>query len=352
MSSLFNDGPANDGPPPATVPPVAWATCMVASSNVLNLALPGRAFYANVEPFTESEYQLKTGWLGSMIERLNADVLGLQEVWDEAALKTAVARSGLRYTHVLAPGAEQGAVGTPRVALVTRLALEAVESVPSFGPHDHVVAPELGPHDRFERPVLKARLRMKQGQTLHVLVAHLKSKRPKFLQTETGELLEDRDDPVVVTRATLRSLLMRAAEAAALRRIVIDVLLRTHEPLVLLGDLNDAPHSATSQLIAATGAAVHDRDARDVALYHALDVQSEPGLRREMGYSHVYQGWPEQIDQVWVSEEFVAASRFAIGDVRRVEYFNDHLHEGRDRWRSDHGFVRALLRVRLPNANA
>ncbi len=24
MSSLFNDGPANDGPPPATVPPVVW----------------------------------------------------------------------------------------------------------------------------------------------------------------------------------------------------------------------------------------------------------------------------------------------------------------------------------------
>ena len=40
--------------------------------------------------------------------------------------------------------------------------------------------------------------------------------------------------------------------------------------------------------------------------------------------------------------------QFALGDVRRVEYFNDHLHEGRDRIRSDHGFVRALLRVKLP----
>jgi len=33
--------------------------------------------------------------------------------------------------------------------------------------------------------------------------------------------------------------------------------------------------------------------------------------------------------------------------VRRVEYFNDHLHEGRGRFRSDPGFVRALLGVRL-----
>ena len=43
MSSLFNTGAARDGPPPAAVPPVAWATCMVVSSNLLNLALPGRA---------------------------------------------------------------------------------------------------------------------------------------------------------------------------------------------------------------------------------------------------------------------------------------------------------------------
>jgi hypothetical protein len=61
----------------------------------------------------------------------------------------------------------------------------------------------------------------------------------------------------------------------------------------------------------------------------------------------VHQGWPELIDQVWVSEEFVAGSKFALGDVRRVEVFNDHLHESRERWRSDHGFVRALLRLRL-----
>jgi hypothetical protein len=56
------------------------------------------------------------------------------------------------------------------------------------------------------------------------------------------------------------------------------------------------------------------------------------------------------LDQVLVSEEFVATSRAAIGDVRRVEVFNDHLHEGRDRSRSDHGFVRALLRLKLPDA--
>lgn len=325
----------------------ALATLTVASGNLLNLALPGRVFYPNQDPFDADEHERKIGWLGAQVARLNADVLGCQEVWDEAALAAVVARSGLRYATVRAPGAEQGAEGTPRVALVTRLAVESIESLAEFGPGESVDVPEIGPHARFERPVLRATLRMKHGLRLHVLVAHLKSKRPKYLQDEAGNPLEDRDDPLVTARATLRSLLMRASEAAALRARVVELIRRTREPLVLLGDMNDGPQSVTSQMIAATAAVAYDRAARDVALYHALDVQSEPGLRRDLAYSHVHQGWPEILDQIWVSEEFVAGSRFALGDVRRVEYFNDHLHEGRERWRSDHGFVRALLRVRV-----
>ena len=68
-------------------------------------------------------------------------------------------------------------------------------------------------------------------------------------------------------------------------------------------------------------------------------------LKRDVAYSHVHQGSPEVLDQIFVSEEFLPRSKFSIGDVRRVDYFNDHLQEGKDRSRSDHGFVRAVIRV-------
>jgi endonuclease/exonuclease/phosphatase family metal-dependent hydrolase len=337
----------NSSPPtPANGQPPALTTLMVANCNLLNLALPGRAYYANQDPYSADEYTRKLDWLGAQIARLNADVLGFQEVWDEMALKATVARSGLHYTQVIAPGAETGALGTPRVGLATRLAVEAVEAIADFAPREQVQVPEIGAHTRFERPVLKATLRMKHGQRLHVLVVHLKSKRPKYLQDAAGNPTEDRDDPIVAVRATLRSLVMRGAEAAALRGIVLGLVQRTRDPLILLGDMNDSPHSVTCQMIAATQAVAYDRQARDTALFHAYDVQTEPALKRDMAYSHVHQGWPELLDQVWVSEEFVPSSRFAIGDVRRVEYFNDHLQESRERFRSDHGFVRALLRVK------
>lgn len=131
-------------------------------------------------------------------------------------------------------------------------------------------------------------------------------------------MIEDREDPAVIARAALRSLVMRAAECAVLRVIVHARLTCTREPLVLMGDLNDSPHAVTTQMVAATQAIAYDRGARDTALFHASDVQSDATIRRDVAYSRLHQGWPDVLDQIWVSEEFVAASRFAIGDLRRA----------------------------------
>jgi hypothetical protein len=97
----------------------------------------------------------------------------------------------------------------------------------------------------------------------------------------------------------------------------------------------------TTQIVAATRAIAHDRTARDTALFHAVDVQSDAAIRRDVADSHVHPGWPEVLDPIWV-----ASSRFTMGEVRRVEYCNGHLREDRDRVRTDHGFVRALVKPR------
>ena len=322
----------------------------IATANVLNLANAGRMFYANQEPYTQRDFERKIDWLSGRIAALNADVLAVQEVWDEAALKAAVNHSQLRYSTIVAPGAEndekhKGAVNTPCVGIVTRLDVDNIQSFAQFPQGMGVQVPELGEHAKFERAPLLASLRMKNGQRIHVLTAHLKSKRPKFLQDAQGQPSEDREDEKVTARATLRSLIIRGAEAAAMRAIVVDVLKRTHEPLVVMGDFNDSPHSVTTQMVAATNEVVYDKGARDTALFNAYEVQGEMALKRDVAYSHVHLGYPEVLDQILVSEELLPHSRFSIGDVRRVDYFNDHLQEGKNRSRSDHGFVRAILRI-------
>jgi endonuclease/exonuclease/phosphatase family metal-dependent hydrolase len=341
-------------------------TLVAATANVLNLANPGRVFYDNQDVYTQRDFERKIDWLGGRIAALNADILTVQEVWDDAALKAAVHHSGLRYSTVVVPGAENddknngvgdakaprgGAVNTPRVGIVTRLDVDNLQSISQFPDNMRIQVPELGEYAKFERPPVLASLRMKHGQRIHVLTAHLKSKRPKFLQDAQGTVIEDRDDDKVTARATLRSLMIRGAEAAAMRCIVIDVLKRTHEPLIVMGDFNDGPHSVTTQMIAATSEVAYDKGARDTALFNAYEVQGDMALKRDVAYSHIHQGYPEVLDQILVSEEFLYNSRNSIGDVRRVDYFNDHLQEGKDRARSDHGFVRAVLRVRLPDSD-
>jgi predicted extracellular nuclease len=343
-----NHAPNNQAPSNVT-------TLVAATANLLNLANPGRMFYENQEVYTQREFERKIDWLGGRIAALNADILTVQEVWDDAALKAAVHHSGLRYSTVVVPGAENnetnnGAVRTPRVGIVTRLDVENIQSITQYPDNMSVQVPELGEYTQFERPPLLATLRMKHGQRVHVLTAHLKSKRPKFLQDAQGTVTEDRDDDKITARATLRSLMLRGAEAVALRSIVVDLLHRTHEPLIVMGDFNDGPHSVTTQIIAATGEVAYDKGARDTALFNAYEVQGEMALKRDVAYSHIHQGYPEVLDQIFVSEEFLYNSRNSIGDVRRVDYFNDHLQEGKDRSRSDHGFVRAVMRVRLPEA--
>lgn len=343
-----------------TVAHPGYATLSLATCNLLNLANPGRVFYANQEPYTAHEFERKLAWLGERLRALNADVLAVQEVWDEAALKGAVSRSGLHYQSLRVPGAENdqggstqsprgGAQGTPRVGLVTRLAVEQLQSLAAFPEGYGVELPDIGRIEHFERPPLWATLRMKHGQRLHVLNVHLKSKRPRFLQDAAGRPLEDRDDPKIAARAALRALVQRGAEAAALRCTVIDLLRHSDTPLVLMGDFNDSMHSVTTQIVAATAEVAYDRAARDVALFNAYDVQGENALKKDVAYSHIHQGAPYVLDQILVSEEFLPNGRNSVGDVRRVDYFNDHLHEGRDRTRSDHGFVRALLRLKLPS---
>ncbi len=328
-------------------------TLTVATCNVLNLARAERDFYANQEPYTRTQYERKVQWLGGRFQALNADILAVQEVWDEAAFQDALKASGLHYHFATVPGAEntdgrQGATGTPRVGLATRLKVLACRSFPDFPEGLGQPIPGLGVHDKFERPPLVTTLELKHGQVLTVLTCHLKSKRPKFLQDDAGNPLEDRDNPKIAALASLRALIMRGVEATAMRCLVIDLLRHTRMPMVVMGDFNDTPESVTTQMIAATSEVAYDRGARDRALFNAYDLLGDAAWKKDVAYSHIYQGAPAVLDQILVSEEFDPHSKHSIGDVRRVDYFNDHLHEGRDRTRSDHGFVRALLRMRAP----
>lgn len=326
----------------------------IATANLLNFASPNRIYYENAPAYDNKTYQHKVQGITELLFKAHADIIAVQEVWDSDALEEVAVSLGFKPEQIVIPLASNdknskytqgnGAQKTPAVGIISRfeqLESSLLESVE----HEAVIdIPDIGPYRRFNRPPLLMRIDA-FGQPITIITAHLKSKRAFFLRDKDGNLLEDMDDPNIRVRAKLRSLCMRASEAASIRMSIIERLKHTREPLILLGDMNDVTGSVTTQLMSETGEVNYDKSMRDVALFDAARVQARYGWMKDVAYTHIYQGIPEVIDQLFVSEEFLPDSKFALGHVERVDYFNDHLKWDYEDRVIDHGIVRAKIKL-------
>jgi endonuclease/exonuclease/phosphatase family metal-dependent hydrolase len=322
----------------------------VGTFNLLNLALPGVRFYENQEPYTAQEHAQRCGWIGGQLDRMAADIVMFQEVFNLQALRDAVAASnrmaGVPPANVIAPHADTSPL-LPRLALASRFPVIESHSHTDIALADQIAPPGMPLHAVFSRPVLEALIDV-HGKPLRVFTVHLKSKRPDLLDGE------DADDPAVYARGITRSLVKRTAEALGVRQLLISRLRHTREPLVIMGDFNDLISAPTTQVISATSFRRGEENKRDCMLFDAFDLQRARQIpyvgaqRRDTAFTHAYEQVPETIDHILVSEEFAAFSRNATGSVLRVDYFNDHLAvrkrgESEARLYSDHGQVVAQL---------
>lgn len=314
---------------------ICFATC-----NVLNLALPGMKFYDDQEPYTVAQYDAKVAWIAQQIDQLDADVIGFQEIFSQAALKDVLARSQ-KYRQAQHAGFEpdpQAGRLTPSVALVSRLPLAAEVAAYVDLPRNLAVGlpGTAAVVDRFTRPILHARVLVAPQRTIHVFVCHLKSKRPDYRNGGSDE------EPDQLGIAILRSLVRRGAEALGLRYLLTDHMQRHREPLVVMGDFNDVAGAVSTQLV--MGAGRRARNGFDERLLESYRVQSRRDPLRDVGYTHMHEGNYETVDHILVSDEFNPLSPAAIGEVLEVLYVNDHIALDQPQ-ASDHGLVRVRIRL-------
>jgi predicted extracellular nuclease len=305
-----------------------------ATFNVFNLAPPGVRLYDNLMPCTPEEYEAKLAWTARQLDLLDADVIGFQEIFSQAALREVLARTR-KYRDALQLGFDPDPAAerlTPSVALVSRLPLaEPAASLPTFP--DGISLPSGNRDaDRFTRAPLHAAIAVTPDVTVDVVVVHLKSRRPDYRNGDTG------DDPQLYALACLRSLIRRGAEAAALRVVLTEMGRTRKHPRVVLGDFNDVADSVTTGIVLGIGTPLAER------MFDAYQLQRRQNNLRNVGFSSVHEGRYTTIDHILVSEEFNAALPNAIGEVVDVIYLNDHLDlELPDA--SDHGQVVARIRL-------
>lgn len=342
----------------------------VASFNAYNLVRAGVPYY-NAQPYAPQELQDKLDWIGRLARETGAQVIGFQEIFHEATLAEAMARAGTGAFDVRAPGATpeaneaDGKALGPKVGIASTMPIETVASIVDFPAkailqvatvHPETQAETLLdiPFKSFSRPVLKARVGLPNGVGCTVFVAHLKSKRPILLDGE------DRNDPLVKAKGAIRALLMRGAEAAALRALVLEVVAdpvpgERGEPCIVLGDLNDGIGAVSTEAVAGEPPfyrlpTERKRPLWDVLLYNVMDIQARASLEN-VAYSHIWNGRHEMLDHILVSQEFYRQFPKRIGEVLNGRVFNDHLvdetltRDRKNRIRSDHGVP--VVEIRL-----
>lgn len=347
----------------------------IAGFNCYNLVRQGVGFYDDA-PYSENEFRDKIAWSANLLSQARADLVGFQEVFSEGALKELVAATpNLANATVVAPGAELHAneiddlahpgrkkALMPKVGLATNVELLDCKSIADFPVGADLRFPDVDPETgeealvelplrRFQRPILKARIRLANGIAATVFVAHLKSKRPSLLEKhgESGE------NPLHKALGSVRSLIIRAAEAAALRALVLDVIDDpedagqgiSREPLILIGDLNDSDLAVTTNVATGERPFIFSpfetkKKIWDTLLYNVHRLQAEQSLSKS-AYSYIYDGQYEILDHILLSEEFHRGNKAAIGEFRNVRILNDHLldisqtDQRRNRIVSDHG---------------
>lgn len=287
-------------------------TLTVMTWNVENLFKPP----SNAIARRKQQYSDKLGLLAEVIKFHSPDVVALQELGGGDALGDLLRRTGADY-RFRRIGREDGR--GIQVGFLSRVAFDEFEHVvdvpagaqPTLG-SDGAEATTV---ERMGRGALRVRL-TKDESTVDVITAHLKSKLLTF-SGPRGRTRFDTDDETERVRAAQLALLRRAAEAATLRRRANE-LLEAGAALIVLGDFNDVPDAATSQILAGPSGsqppsrAFHASDQRDPMRLFNLAGLIDEGRR----YSRVHRGRRELLDQIFASESLFP--RDESGGPRRL----------------------------------
>jgi predicted extracellular nuclease len=346
----------------------------VATFNVRNLVTAGVTYYGTSR-YSPAQFRNKVAWLAEQLYRMDADVVGLQEVFHAEALQAVVdayhallaaraapdvaARKRYDHVHHVANITTRPDDPMPGLGLLSRrplvgdvVARQDLSAAPITVNAAEGMTYRL---DRLSRPLMVARVRLTDAVTATIVNAHLKSKRPEFLAPDAPEANPDAALFVERAMGSFRSLLRRSGEALALRRLVVDMMRGTTEPVIVLGDLNDEANAVTTGIVhgeaPARGWSVAvKRLFWDVELYSAARVHMRRS-ERDTVFTHIFNGEYGTLDHIFVSQEFYFRNPARLGDVAYVQCFNDHVTDSSlpgapglgDA--SDHGQLVAVLSI-------
>lgn len=295
----------------------------------------------NVENLGNASPAQKVDLLAATISTVQPDVVALQEILTDAAGGTAIRTLADRLQYQVVVGTPDGrgnrvafllrnaAAGQPEVINQWRLPNGTI--VQDNGAGGGVVAVQQLPRAALRVTINHA------GNQVDFINCHLKSK----LLTFPGGFFSTQNETLRAQTAYF-ALQRRAAEAKTLREHVNDLLAQNRR-VILLGDFNDGPLAATTEILyGPTGSQPQGPD--DATKLRAFQRADQEDARRlfnvtmlvppEERWTRKHNGQPELLDHVLASADLMPR----VGTLRRVptlEILNDDLPTLGDQPRND-----------------
>jgi endonuclease/exonuclease/phosphatase family metal-dependent hydrolase len=262
--------------------------------NLENLFQPG----GDAGPTTEQAYRAKLGALADTIRDLNPEVLAVQEVGDPQALQDLADAVAGGFDHLATADPDGRGI---RVGFLSRLPLQNLRQVAAFPAKLRGI--QTDDSDAVETAMGRAGLVAEvtvDNRMLTLLTCHLKSK----LLTFPGGRFSPHDEDER-GRFAAYALFRRATEAVTVRAAATELLAGhgQERAVLVLGDLNDEPSAATTQILqgppgSEIGTAGYDQDDQGDGQRLWNLAERIPAPQR---FSRIYRGRPELIDHIFAS---------------------------------------------------
>lgn len=349
----------------------------IATFNVKNLVNPETNYYQKPDGswnrYSKAAFARKVDWLAEQLLRMNADHICLQEIFHLEALQAVatrhaelVAERGLSqdpYSAVIHFENDRSKPEDPSPGLgyLGRSAVVSQRSVQNISDNPITLGDDFGLDYALKatgRPIAIVEVDLGAGVSGFIVNSHLKSKRPMLPADSPAT---DASNFMFLDRAkgSIGSLVLRAGEALALRREILDLTRGNNTPVFVVGDLNDEGGAVTSEVVAGEAPWRFEPDFEvkkgfwDVELYSAARAHLRRSEHSDFT-THIFNGHYGTIDHIFMSQEFYYRNRGRVGDLDYVRAFNDHLVDRdapgapREKDASDHGQLVAHFSFEVP----
>ena len=336
------------------------AAVKVATFNLYHFAAPGIFWHERKlsATYSEDQWAEKKAWITNLVARMDADVIGFQEVVSHEELAALMAASG--YPHFFCTGHPMFDPDDPAVYVNATVAIASRHPFVSAHPLSGVAglpdATVIDADFNFSRTPVDAVIDLPGIGRTRIFVCHFKS-QGAFVDDDEIDALTAWDAKIRTAymeraMAGVNQVAKRAAEAGAIYRLFRQTIDADPDaPVILLGDLNEAPGSHTISILTQAdrvwswGSVAANAIPEEFAylkhvykLYDAFNLVVMQGLTRPNTHGDIVSG--AVLDSCIVSNGLNPKNPRRRGTVIKTEVFDQHFETGPPRDRSsDHAPV-------------